>query len=581
MHYCFSFSNPDSKYIDIEFKTSVTDNITVVCLPAWRPGRYELGNFAKNIQQWKAFDEHGLPLKFSKKDKNTWHVQTKGVKELIIKYNYYAAQLDAGACWLDSEQLYVNTVHCCLYINHLVNDPCQLEVKVPDSWKIATSLNKKSAYHFEAEDFHELVDSPFIASPSLKYFNYSFRGIEFHINIQGDYVPDAEKLLDDFKNFTRVQMDMMGELPKTAKGKLISDYYFLIQALPFEFYHGVEHLKSTVLALGPAKELTKKNLYNELIGVASHELFHVWNIKSIRPKEMLPYDYAKENYATTGYIYEGITTYYGDLFLCRSGFFTFKEYLHEISVRYQKHVRNSGRFNYSVAQSSFDTWLDGYTPGVPGRKTSIYDEGSLIALMLDFTIRKNTGNKKSLDDVMKHMFSEFGKRGKGYTESDFKCICETIGDCSFDDFFNTYINAANGYENRLNELLWYAGLKVSDVSKMHAPESFFGILLKEKEGGKTIIGVAQGSPAHYAKIKIGDEIVSVNDNPVRGGVIEIQPEQNVKLKLKSVSGIIEVKLRSGSDSFYPHIKIELDKSASQQQLDFLNAWCGNKSENVN
>ncbi|MBK7855294.1 MAG: M61 family metallopeptidase [Bacteroidetes bacterium] len=582
MNYCFSFTDPQSQYIQIEFKAdAITNQETLVCLPAWRPGRYELGNFAKNIQQWKAYSETGEPLTFTKTDKNSWLVHTKGVKQLIIKYNYYAAQLDAGACWLNHQQMYVNPIHCSLYIKDKLHEPCNVEVKLPANWQVATSLAKTSANKFSAEDFHELVDSPLIASSSLKHIAYTHNQIKFHIHIQGDYNPETEKLLNDFENFTRVQFQMMKEFPKTSSGKFITDYHFLIQALPSEFYHGVEHLKSTVLAIGPAIDLSKKNLYNELIGVASHELFHVWNIKAIRPKEMLPYDYSKENYARTGYVYEGITTYYGDLFLARCGFFTLNEYFHEIALRYQKHVRNDGRFNYSVAQSSFDTWLDGYTPGVPGRKTSIYDEGSLIALMIDFTIRKNTSNKKSLDDVMTKMFTEFGKRNIGYTENDFKRICEKVSGFSFDEFFNTYISSPAGYESKLNELLLLAGLTVSDICTKKANESFFGLLLKEKEGSKTIAGVAKNSPAYNAKLSVGDEILFINDITVGDNFQSLLSENRVvKIKVKSNAEVREVELTKSSQSFFPLIKIELNKDASNDQLDFLKAWCNGIAEKV-
>lgn len=582
MKYSFSFSDTHSKYIDIEFNANTYGAKSIdVCLPVWRPGRYELGNFAKNIQQWKAFNEKEEPLIFYKTDKSSWLVETNGAKQIIVRYNYYAAQLDAGACWLNQDQLYVNPVHCSLYIKDRLHENCDVEIKVPADWRIATSLINMGGNHFKAEDFHELVDSPFIASPSLKYLSYNIKGIRFHIHIQGDYNPDGEKLLNDFKDFTRVQFEMMHEFPKTANGKVISDYHFLIQSLPNEFYHGVEHLKSTVLAIGPEKDLHKKNLYYELMGVASHELFHVWNIKSIRPKEMLPYDYSRENYARTGYVYEGITTYYGDLFLARCGFFSLKEYLSEIALRYQKHVRNDGRYNYSVAQSSYDTWLDGYTPGAPGRKTSIYDEGSLIALMIDFTIRKKTSHKRSLDDVMQQMFAEFGKRNIGYSENDFKRICEEVADLSFNNFFKTYVNTATTYENKLKELLLLAGLIVKDTCAKHANESFFGLLLKEKEGGKTITSVAKNSPAYNAKLLAGDEILSLNDIALGADFQSILSDnQLIKFKVKSNVEIREVELKKTNNSFFPLIKIELSKDVTNEQLHFLKAWCNCHTEKV-
>src|SRR6185436_8637769 len=159
----------------------------------------------------------------------------------------------------------------------------------------------------------------------------------FHIWIQGECRPDFRLLENDFKKFTGKQIEMMGDFPS-------GDYHFLIQVLPYNFYHGVEHSASTVMAIGPGFELMTEKIYSELIGLASHELFHTWNVKAIRPVEMQPYDYTKENYSRLGYVYEGFTTYYGGLFLSRSGFFTLEKYLSELFIQLQKNHANYGRF---------------------------------------------------------------------------------------------------------------------------------------------------------------------------------------------------------------------------------------------
>jgi predicted metalloprotease with PDZ domain len=172
--------------------------------------------------------------------------------------------------------------------------------------------------------------------------------------------------------------------------------------------------------LGPGNEFVNKDWYDEFLGISSHELFHTWNIKSIRPVEMMPYDYSKENYSRLGFVAEGVTTYYGDFLLYRSGVFSDADYFKTFNEQLQKHFDNFGRFNLSVADSSFDTWLDGYNPGVPNRKVSIYTEGCLIAFMTDICIRKQTSNAHSLDDVMRALFTEFGKKKIGYSENDYQ-----------------------------------------------------------------------------------------------------------------------------------------------------------------
>jgi predicted metalloprotease with PDZ domain len=179
----------------------------------------------------------------------------------------------------------------------------------------------------------------------------------------------------------------------------VDEYHFIFQIVPYKFYHGVEHKKSTVITIGPGYAINGGDVYEDVLGVSCHELFHLWNIKTIRPIEMLPYDYTKENYSRSGYVYEGFTTYYGDKILLSSDVFNEQQYFVTLQERLLKHFHNFGRFSLSVTDSSWETWLDGYLPGAPYRKTNIYDEGCLIAFMLDVLILKATGNTKSLRDV--------------------------------------------------------------------------------------------------------------------------------------------------------------------------------------
>ncbi|NBP75696.1 MAG: M61 family peptidase, partial [Crocinitomicaceae bacterium] len=262
----------------------------------------------------------------------------------------------------------MNPVNCFLYAEGKEQFPISLELNIPKNYTIASSLVQENNFLL-AENFDELADSPFICSENLEKQTYSVADTNFHIWFNNQLNIPWERVIDDFRSFTKKQIEDFGEFP-------VSEYHFLIQSLPYLAYHGVEHLKSTVITIGPSHELFEER-YDELLGVSSHELYHVWNVKSIRPKDLLPYDYKKENYSELGYIYEGITTYLGDLYLLKSGVFSLENYLKELSKQFQKHFDNPGRFTYSVAQSSYDTWLDGYVPGVPGRKVSIYTEGCL------------------------------------------------------------------------------------------------------------------------------------------------------------------------------------------------------------
>ena len=570
MRYKVSAPHPVNHMIEIEMTVDrLTSSELTLQLPSWRPGRYELGNFAKNIQRWNAFDEKGSPLPYRKKGKDTWQVDVNEAKSVVIRYNYYAAQLDAGACWLDEQQLYMNPVHCMLFVPERLHESCEVSFDLPMSYKLATSMEKISDHVLRAQDYHELVDSPVIASPSLQHKAFTSGSTIFNIWFQGDCKPDWSRVVEDFKKFSEEQIRTMVDFP-------VNEYHFLVQVLPFRYYHGVEHLKSTVVALGPGTNLMDPSLYVDFVGVASHELFHSWNIKTIRPAEMLPYDYTKENYSRLGFVYEGVTTYYGDLFLARAGVYSVKQFFAEINARLQKHFDNYGRFNLSVADSSFDTWLDGYGPGIPNRKTSIYDEGCLVAMMTDLIIRSKSKGQESLDEVMRTLYRDFGKRKIGYTEHDYLSIIEKLAGESMADFFIDYIYGTENYEPLLSELLGLAGCVLSKKPSSVESERYFGFKINQSEGKTFVKQVAPGSPADLAGLGKEEEIISVNEMKVTDNLQELlrlfSGEKIILTTYSPVQKMKDISISAGKEEYYAQYSIRQKEKASPDEQRLFKAW---------
>lgn len=471
MHYRLSADPKLPHYIAIEAELAqvTPGSVIELQLPAWRPGRYELQHFAKNIQRFTVTDEMGQPLPFRKITKDRWRVITKTGTTVIANYNFYsllptAYQLNAGSSFIDESLLYVNPVNLCLYAEGHINDPCTLDVHIPRNWTVACGLKRvddaadaSGPIRLQATNFYELVDCPLLAAPSLQHVQYNIQQTQFHVWIQGgwrtDGTPafDVDRIIHDFTRFSAHQIALYGEFPE-------SDYHFLTLVLPVAYYHGVEHRNSTVLVLGPADE--GAGLYNDLLGVASHELFHAWNIIRIRPTELLPYDFTRENYFDTCFVAEGVTTYYGDLMLRRSGVFDDEAYLKELQVIVKRHFENNGRAFQSLTESSCDLWLDGYEKGVPDRKVSVYHKGAIAALILDLRIRRLTNHAQSLDDVMRQMWVRFGKPFVGYTLDDYRMVAETVVGERLTDYFNLCIFGNSALEEPLNELLAWVGLQV-------------------------------------------------------------------------------------------------------------------------
>jgi len=566
MKYIVSYQKPNNHYIDIEYIIDHVNTDTLqLQLPAWRPGRYELANFAKNVQKWDAFDAHGNMLPSKKITKDLWEVETKSNATIHIRYNYFANEINAGSSYLDDQQLYINGVNCFLYVPKRVEEACQLELIIPSDYSVASGLKEIAKNQFECADFHQLVDSPFIASKDLQHHQYNESGVTFHFWFQGECKPDWKLLETDFRKFSKVQIKAFGDFPT-------KEYHFIFQILTHKAFHGVEHYNSTVILLGPSYDImNKKGWYEELLGVSCHELYHAWNVKQIRPIEMSPYDYSKENYTELGYIDEGVTTYYGDKHLFTSCVFDWKQYAKTFNQLLSRHYTNFGVNNYSVAQSSFDTWLDGYAKGVPGRKGSIYTEGALIAFMTDIFILKNTNNEKSLDDVMKILYQEFAKKGKGVSDLHYKNTVEQVAGVSYDHIYNNFLHGTTDYTEQLSASLNFIGCELKiEPSKKHN-EAYLGFTIRYENNKCMVDNIYPDSIAEEKGLSINDELIAINGIKITKNLSqwsEYFKSEEIDLSVKRELGIIEkITLKKDNSVYFKVYTIE----KKEETVNFI-AW---------
>lgn len=572
MHYTFFYNHPHQQLINIvfEFETK-TKNSVLVRLPRWRPGRYELGNFAKNIQSFKVFDINGNTLDFEKTEKDAWLIHTNGAKSIKINYRYYAAEMTAGSSFLADDLFYINPVNCCLYVDDRLDEACELYFNIPDSFKIATGLLKVNEKQYRAENYQQLADCPVLAAPDLAHNHFIYEGIDFNIWIKGWVKPDWSKLLSDFFLFTHEQYEIFKSFP-------VEEYHYLFIFLPYKYHHGVEHQNSTVIVMGPKYDIYKEPFYNEVIGVSSHELFHTWNIKAIRPKEMLPYDFSKENYSRLGFVYEGLTTYYGDLILYRSRVFNDYEYFETFNTQLQKHFDNFGRYHLSVADSSFDTWLDGYVMGVPNRKVSIYTEGCLLAFATDVLIRKYSNDRFSLDDVCRHLYENFGLKNIGYTYQDYKAICEHHAGRDLNNLFDNFISGTNDYQPIIEECLDYVGLTMNIKPSPLIHQSHLGIKVLQEQGKTTVFSVYPNSVADKAGIAIGDELKSIEGYRINANFedwvsyFKRLKHKQLKLTIIRQDKEIETLLDLNDTVYYKRYSLQKQQKVTVDQIKCFSNW---------
>jgi predicted metalloprotease with PDZ domain len=564
--YILSTAQAHQQYIGIQAEIPVSSETTILHLPVWRPGRYELGDFAKNVRHFQVFGSTKKPLSFRKTSKSVWEIETEGEEYIRVVYQYYATDLNAGSTFLSENQLYVNPINCLVYTDETKNNPITLELQIPDHFEIACNLSQQNKV-LTAPNFETLVDSPFIASPNLLHDSYAVDEVTFHLWFQGMDTVDFERLKKDFSAFTKKQMEKFHEFP-------VKDYHFLFQITPYAAYHGVEHHASTVILLGPTYAIFK-SAYEDLLGVCSHELYHTWNVKAIRPIEMFPYDFKKENYSELGYICEGVTTYMGDLFLYKSGLFSLEQYKLEFNKQLQKHFDNPGRFVYSVAQSSFDTWLDGYLPGAPGRKVSIYTEGCLLAFVTDVRIRRATQNKYGLDELMKRLYFEFALKGKGVSEADYKGEIENITGEDWTELFQDYFHGTKAYEIILADALEYIGFELAHAPSPKYSEAKLGI--KSTPSGQNFVvnAVFSGGTADMGGIMLGDEILAINGFACQGELdqwLQMHDDVQKKLLVLRKGKVLELSLPELQRTFYNVYSIVAVENPNNIQKKAFEAW---------
>ncbi|RZS98429.1 M61 family metallopeptidase [Cecembia calidifontis] len=517
MHYLISRQSLCSQFIDICIELNCLAGQDIhLQLAAWRPGRYELANYAQKIRNFDVFFG-GRPVDWSKKSKDLWHFQANAAGNYQVKYQFYCNQMDAGGSWSDDSQLYLNFSNFAFDVLERQEEGITVEVLLPEDYQVATALEKKGNKIWKAQNYPTLMDSPFLASATMKHFSYQVAPSTFHLWFNGEIHFDTDHLLDVFRKFTEKQIQGFGEFPS-------ENYHFIFQLLPYKHYHGVEHACSTVITFGPAKSLKEKKELDELIGVSSHELYHFWNVCRIRPKELCPYDLSKETYLDSGLVLEGVTTYMGDLFLVKSGYFSLEEYLQILQKQIQKEIDQFGWKNQSILDSSFDLWLDGYKAGIPDKKVNIYNRGALISLCLDLILLKN---QSSLSQVMKVMWDRFGKTGLGYSIQDFFCLLkdESGGAQEMGEFIDFLSNKNKDIQPELKKKLDFVGVELSLHYDGESLLHHWGV--RCDQDGK-ILQIHPESEAYF-QLMIGDKILNINQKPFAYKAMTLGKELRLKI----------------------------------------------------
>lgn len=573
-----SMSKPHTHMLEVEVRVTRPASSQIpaeefLVMPVWTPGSYLVREFARHVQDFSAADASGRALRWEKTNKNTWRIVTGGAREWRASYRVYANELSVRTNQLNSDHAFWSNAALLMYLEGFLNAPSTLHIQAPQPWKIATGLPAAGKNTFRAENFDVLYDSPVEVS-NFKTISFAVKNVPHRIVIDGEGNYDPERMKRDVQKIVETSVELMGgEIP-------YRDYTFILH-LRANTGGGLEHLNSTALGFRRFS-FRPDTSYRGFLGLVSHEFFHLWNVKRIRPDALGPFDYTKENYTKLLWVAEGITSYYGDLILRRAGLLSDKEFLAETAKAFQSFQRVPGRRVMTAEEASFDTWIKYYRQDENSINSQIdyYDKGQILGLLLDLEIRKLSHNQKSLDDVMRALYTEFYKKDRNYTPADFQRLCEQMAGASLEDFFARFVRGRE--EHDYNRGLIAAGLRLDNSEASGGAKAveraYLGADLTQDDDRLMVTRVLEGSPAYVQGLNTGDQIVAfdnmrVNKDFFEARLAEKRPGQLVSLTIFRFDDLsaLPIKLGSMSDGIYRIVPLE---NATEEQKRIYRSWLG-------
>jgi len=528
IQYQITSHNPASHYFDVCIRVERPDPAgQALRLPNWIPGSYMIRDFARNLLDLRASNDSG-ELGIEQIDKSNWRVAASP-GPLTIEYKVYARDLSVRAAHLDDTHGYYNGSSVFLEVIGQSQQPCEVLIEKPSpqycaDWRLATSLSRKQAEAFgfglyQASDYDDLIDHP-VEMGEFVQIAFEACGVPHDVVLTGRFELDGERLAADLKKICEQHIRFFGE-PAPM------DYYLFLVMVVGDGYGGLEHRASTSLVASRASlpkpgQTGVDDDYRDFLGLCSHEYFHTWNVKRIKPEVYRPYDLQREVYTDLLWAFEGITSYYDDLALVRAGLIDQQAYLELLAQTMTRVQRGRGRHRQSAAESSFNAWTKFYKQdeNAANAIVSYYAKGCLIAACIDLKMREISGGKKSLDDVMRQLWQEYREQGRGVEPDRIQqLVCEISG-ADLGEFLDDAIYGT--VDLPLGQLLDGVGVdliqrvaanlqdKGGKDSTGELPRVDFGALLKQENGAIAIQRVSEDGSAQAAGLAAGDQIIAVD-----------------------------------------------------------------------
>ena len=571
-----SFPDAPRHYAEITTIQPAGGERSTYLMAVWTPGSYLVREFARHVENLGAATLDGDPLEVAKVTKNRWEVRAPEGQALpervVLRYRLYAREASVRTNFIDADTALLNGACTFLVPEGKLDAPHAIFLELAEGWSASvTSLSAHPSaagpYAYLARDFDELVDSPIgLGNPDLR--EWETHGATHVMATFGDLGPwDTERAVRDTERIVAQQHEFWGVVPYPR--------YVFFNYLFGGGGGGLEHSASTVMIADRWAGREPAD-WRGWLGLVSHEFFHTWNIKRLRPESLGPFDYENENYVRDLWVVEGITSYYDDLMLRRARLTTHDQYLEALGRNIGRVQSTPGRAVQSLSDSSFDAWIKFYRPDENTSNTGVsyYAKGSVVAFLLDQRIRELTNGGKSLDDVMRLAYERHAGE-RGYTTGEFRAVAEEVAASELDDFWSRYVDGTE--EIDYEAALAFYGLQLAPVDANPDAPGWLGVGTGD-HGGKVIVErVVRDSPAFDAGVNVDDELIAIGEERITGSIDDAmartEPGEEVSLLLSRRGLLRRVELILG-DAPRSEWTVQVDPDASPARRRARESWLG-------
>ena len=586
LHYELRFERPSTHLMDVTIRAADLEGPSVeFAMPDWAPGSYYLENYSANVQAFRAVGSDGKELSWRKTDSQTWRVELGGANAVTVSYQVFGDTLRNNQAQYNERHAFIGGPSVWMYLVGGKERPVELTIAVPTGWKVATGMERTSDHAFRAADYNWFADAPLEISDFAEK-DFQVLGTTYHVIVHDvEDQKDFSKFTQDAQKFVETIVPMFSSVTGAEQAAPFKDYWFLFHVWP-NTGGGLEHLNSTQInfsrgwdAQVPAPGYGTQ--YNLKLFVTAHEFLHAWNVKRLRPLPLGPFDYSQMVHTPSLWISEGLTSYYGELALERAGLISPQQYLDEISYTITNFEQNPGRRERSIEDTSWDTWFNGDTViqlnNLKNTNYSYYDGGQIMAHILDFAIRQNTKNQKSLDDWMRLLYSRYALPKPGFQPDDAVKAASEVAGVDVSEIFSKYISGKEPipYE----KYFAYAGIAVE--KKLDPEKPWLGVShSKSDDGHAKITNVIPGSSAGTAGLDRDDVVIgidgrTVDEDAFNETILEHKPGDTLHITVIRLGEIKEIPVTLIA-SPYPAYKLKPMENPSDQQKAMYNSWMGIK-----